>query len=290
MLGYVTIEKSELKMREFDVYSGYYCGICKSIGKRYGQIPRLTLSYDAAFLALLLSSTCMDKDQIYSETCIAHPIKKRPITKDNQWVDYAADVMLILAYHKFWDDWNDEKKITGIFGIMVFKQYYKKLYKKYNALCTVVENNLKELAALEAGKCKNLDMISDKFAEVMEKIFVSGPGSDRNHKILGSIGKHLGKWIYMIDALDDIEKDIKENSYNPLVYRFDFNEENETVLKFKERIREQVEFNLFQYLAQLSAACDLLEFKKNKEIIENVVFMGLRRKTEAILEKGINEE
>ena len=133
-------------------------------------------------------------------------------------------------------------------------------------------------------------MISDKFAEVMEKIFVTGPGSDRNHKILGSIGKHLGKWIYMIDALDDIEKDIKENSYNPLVYRFDFNEENETVLKFKERIREQVEFNLFQYLAQLSAACDLLEFKKNKEIIENVVFMGLRRKTEAILEKGINEE
>ena len=92
MLGYVTIEKGELKVREYDVYQGYYCGICKSIGRRLGQVPRLALSYDAAFLALLLDSLTQNEIQLYYEHCIIHPIQKRPTLKENDAIDYAADM------------------------------------------------------------------------------------------------------------------------------------------------------------------------------------------------------
>ena len=106
MLGYVKIDKGELKVREYDIYTGYYCGICKSIGRRYGQLPRMVLSYDAAFLGILLSALSDDRDEISWEHCIAHHIQKKPVIS-NKVIDYAADVMLILAWYKLADDVKD---------------------------------------------------------------------------------------------------------------------------------------------------------------------------------------
>ena len=102
MLGYVTADKPELKMREFEVYSGYYCGVCKSIARRYGQIPRIVLSYDAAFLALLLGGLSGEADEPTREHCIAHPAKKKTIVSNNA-IDYAADVLktLVPALQKY---------------------------------------------------------------------------------------------------------------------------------------------------------------------------------------------
>ena len=109
MLGYVTIEKNELKVREFDMYQAYYCGICKSIGRRFGQLPRMVLSYDSVFLALVLAGLSEETDIVLQEHCITHHIKKKPVVFGNEALDYAADVMVILAYHKFLDDWKDER-------------------------------------------------------------------------------------------------------------------------------------------------------------------------------------
>ena len=98
MLGYVRIDKGELKVREYEIYTGYYCGVCKSIGARYGQLPRMTLSYDAAFLAVLLASFDDAPDIPVPEHCIGHHIKKKTVIR-NEAVDFAADVMLILAWY-----------------------------------------------------------------------------------------------------------------------------------------------------------------------------------------------
>ncbi|MDO4518082.1 MAG: DUF5685 family protein, partial [Bacillota bacterium] len=95
MLGYVQIYKPELKVREYEIYQGYYCGVCKYIGREYGQLPRMSLSYDAAFLAILLASLEDNPDQPVQEHCIVHPIKKKTIIR-NTAIEFAGDVMLIL--------------------------------------------------------------------------------------------------------------------------------------------------------------------------------------------------
>ncbi|MEF9922291.1 MAG: DUF5685 family protein [Anaerovoracaceae bacterium] len=290
MLGYVTVEKSELKIREYEIYSAYYCGVCKSIGKRLGQLPRFTLSYDAAFLALLLSGLENQGETLERQHCIVHPVMKKTIVLDNKAVDYAADVMVILAYHKFLDDINDDNSLIGHGGKLAFGRQYRKLVKEYPALCEEIGVALEKLMELEKEKCNNLDKIGENFAIIMERIFANGPFPKGEEVPLAVIGKHLGKWIYLIDATDDLETDIKSGAYNPLIYRFEYDGKKESAGEFWDRIKEQVEFSLFQYLAQMSNAYDLLGVKKNQGIIENIVFMGLRRRTETILEKGITKE
>lgn len=294
MLGYVTIEKSELKVREFEVYQGYYCGICKSIGRRYGQIPRLCLSYDAVFLALLLAGLDEADDVLEREHCIIHPIQKKPVIYGNKGVDYAADVMVILAYHKFLDDWNDEKSPSSLVGTSALYCSYRKLKRRYPSLCEEVETGLKKLSALEKDKSGSLDLTGGAFADIMEALFTGffreegqagqpdlqgartegeASCSCAKMKILAQLGRSLGKWIYAADALDDYEKDCSSKNYNPFIYR-------------KNKL-EGIDDLLYNYLAEISNAYDLLNLSKNRGIVENIIFMGIRRRTDRILrEKG----
>ena len=312
MLGYVKVFKPELKVREYEVYCGYYCGVCKSIGKRYGQLPRMALSYDAAFLALLLESIHDTLDAPTQEHCIAHPfIKKKTIIR-NAAIDYAADVMLILAWYKLLDDANDEGKLYAKGTMPAFRRIFKKLRKKHSALCESIEAHLAELSALEKEKCTHLDMATEAFSKIMESIFSEGyktlcdeadefvesTADSRPHNIFdedmaalfGTIGYHMGKWVYLIDAADDIEDNLKTGAYNPLIYRFNYNS-SESAEQFRKRIEEDLKFNLYHYLAMIGNCLDALEIKKNKGIIENVIYFGLNRTTEEIIyRKGDQHE
>lgn len=317
MLGYVTAERAELRMREYDIYRGYYCGICKSIGRRLGQVPRLVLSYDSVFLAMLLGSLTEEKENLDWEHCIVHPVKKVPVCKGVQRaaakdteaaarggaptpanagnqvagpIDYAADLMVILAYYNVLDDWQDEHSAKSFAQKTGLTPAFKKLLRmkpEYQNLCESISSVLAELSSLEREKCKSIDRVGEKFAIIMECIFTAY-GEVSQKAQLGEIGKHLGKWIYLIDAVDDLADDIKDGNYNPLIYRFEY--DGGRPEEFWERIREQVELNLFQYLGQISDAYDLLDIRKNKDIIENIIFFGLRRRTEEILRKGVNSE
>lgn len=296
MLGYVMIDKPELKVREYEVYTGYYCGVCKSIGKRYGQLPRMALSYDAAFLALMLASLDDTPDAPVQEHCIGHRVKKKTIIR-NDAIDYAADVMLILAWYKLLDDARDEGKVYAKAAAAALKRVYKKLQKKHPALCKGIETHLAELSALEKEKCDSLDMAAEAFSKIMEVIFEEGMrliyGGSAGHQSselstnavesLASIGYHLGKWVYLIDAIDDIEENLESGAYNPLLYRFSYDKTTETVEAFRERIDETLRFNLFHYLAVISEHINSLDIKKNQGIIDNVIYFGLNRKTEEIL-------
>lgn len=280
MLGYVTADKPELKMREFEVYSGYYCGICKSIARRYGQLPRMVLSYDAAFLALLLAGLSGEEDEPEREHCVIHPIKKKTIAQ-NQAIDYAADVMLILAWFKLLDDAHDEGKLSARVAVKTLKRIYRKLEKARPRLCGRIESDLALLTGLEEEKCGNLDQAAETFAKIMEAIFEEGPIPEgfRERAALRRIGYHLGKWIYLMDAIDDIEDNIESGAYNPLLYRFDYRPgEN----GFRERIMETCRFNLFHYLGEIGKAVDLLSLKKNRGVIENIIYKGLLRRTESM--------
>ncbi|MBR4020673.1 MAG: hypothetical protein IKI99_05115, partial [Firmicutes bacterium] len=249
------------------------CGICKAIGRRCGQLPRMTLSYDSVFLAMVLAALDDTDDEIEAQHCIAHPIKKKPVVLNQKAVDYAADVMVILAYHKFLDDWKDEKSPLGLAGKTAFAGAYKRLTEKYPQICREVETGLASLSALETQKCGSLDLTANAFADVMEPLFRGylTDGSLPEQRILAQMGRALGRWIYVIDALDDYAKDKEKDSYNPLLYR-------------KNNL-EGVGDLLYNYLAEIMNAYDLLDIKKNKSIIENIIFMGLRQRTDVILKE-----
>ena len=294
MLGYVKPEKPELKIREFELYGGYYCGICKSISKRYGQLPRLALNYDSVFLAILIASVSPAKEHIELERCFVHPEKKRTILYDSTEIDYAADILLLLAYYKLKDDYQDEKSIKAAIGTALMGGTFRKLMKIVPEKGAYVKNQLDELSQLENEQCASIDRSAEPFAKLMEEVFdypgwKTEPNSEELSLTFRRIGYHLGKWIYLIDAYDDIEDDLKKHSFNPLTMQFEYNEKSESVNEFKERIRERVDRNLILYLAEIAASCSSLNYKKNQGLIENILYFGLMRKTEEVLrtEKGI---
>ncbi len=296
MLGYVQIHKPELKVREYEIYTGYYCGICKYIGREYGQLPRMALSYDAAFLALMLASVSEEPDMPVQEHCVAHHIKKKTIVR-NTAIEYAGDVMLILAWYNLLDDAHDEGKTSAKALTFFMKGIYRKLRRKHPELCTGVEEHLKELSSLEEAKCSSLDQAAEAFSKIMEVIFYQGAPKE-SREIFAGLGYHIGKWIYLMDAVDDIEEDIESGAYNPLLYRYDYRGmvsgdtslSEETPEDFRDRIRDKLEFNLFHYLAVLADEAEKLDIRKNKGIIDNVIYFGLNRKTETVLEQSTETE
>lgn len=285
MLGYVTIEKNELKIREYDIYRGYYCGVCKSIGARYGQLPRMILSYDAAFLAMVHASLSPGEDAPDREHCLIHPIKKNPVLSGLA-VDYAGDVMILLAWHKLMDDVRDERKFSSLLGLLPLLRAFRRIRKTMPALSGRTKDHLDRLSALEKAKCASLDETADCFAKILEDVMSEGPGatSESSRRVLARLGYHLGKWIYLMDAWEDLEGNLKSGAYNPLVCRYGY-QSAESPEEFKDRIRESCRWNLMVSLEETAKAADLLDIQKNRSIIENIVYMGLLRRTEAALRK-----
>lgn len=235
MLGYVIPDKGELKVREYEIYTGYYCGVCKYIGRTYGQLPRMVLSYDATFIALLLACVDPAPDQPTQEHCVVHHIKRKTVIR-NRAIEYAGDLMLILAWYKLLDDAQDEGKVSAKAGIAAFRPIWRKLEAKHPSLCAMIGERLTALTELEKAHCDSIDRVAEDFAQVMDGIFrdgitwLYGEAAEDNqsekkqnlHETFANIGYHLGKWIYLIDAVDDIEENLESGCYNPLLYRFRF--------------------------------------------------------------------
>ncbi|MBQ9014514.1 MAG: hypothetical protein IJ109_00205 [Firmicutes bacterium] len=302
MLGYVIPDKGELKVREYEIYTGYYCGICKYIGKTYGQLPRMVLSYDAAFIALLLACVDPEPDAPVQEHCVVHHIKRKTVIRCRA-IEYAGDLMLILAWYKLLDDVQDDGRNSAKAGLAAFRGTWRKLQKKHPALCKGIGEHLDALNALEREGCDSIDRVAEGFAQVMDVIFREGAAflyglededadSEKKaglHETFAKAGYHLGKWIYLIDAADDIEENLEAGTYNPLLTRFGYRagKENaeETPGQFRARIDERLRFNLYHYLAVLGESLEALDIKKNSGIIENVIYFGLNRRTDEVLRR-----
>ena len=277
MLGYVSVSKDQLSEAELEIYRGYYCGVCKSMA-RYGQVPRFALSYDSVFLALLLASLDDGKEEITEEHCIIHHIKKNPVVRKSDAIDYAADILLLLAYYNFLDDKKDEHRLRGTVGETFFKKAYRIVKARYPHVAEEIEEGIAALSKLEEEKSPSLDMTADAFGRVLRSVFIGymGYNDDAEKRVIGELAYNLGQWIYVMDAVDDLEKDRKSGAYNPLIYR--------------EGGSEDLEDTLYNYLGRVSAAIDLLDIKKNKGIIDNVVLLGLRGRTVSLLNKDSDKD
>lgn len=286
MFGYIVPEKPEMKIKEFELFRAYYCGVCRSIGKRHGQLSRLSLNYDSAFLAVLLSAVANERVKAQRKRCAAHPVEKRHIVCDSGIVDYASDINILLAYYNLEDKKRDDGDFVPKAAMLLLRRAFRKLRKRYAAKCSIMEERLNDLLLLEKAECASMDKAAEPFARLMEEVTAYEPlcVDEKHEKALRWIGYNLGKWIYLLDAYDDLEKDIKSGSYNPLIYQYKY--ERQDVGKFKQDIRDRVEFNLTYSLNEIARAFELLDPKINKGILENIIYMGMRRKTENILGIG----
>ena len=287
MFGYVEPDKPELKMREFDIFRGYYCSLCKTIGRCYGQVPRLSLSYDFTFLYILLNALDTAPVGGRRERCVAHPLKKRLVIYSDIFAEYSADMNVILTYYNLKDKWEDEKNIAGGTGMLALGRAFRRAEKKHPKKSAAIAGSLENLSELEKGGCDSVDEAAEPFAALMRELFECGYIKDENQKkILGWMGYHLGRWIYILDAYDDMGKDIRNGSYNPLVRQYGPNEENnrENTKEFKGKIREQVNFNLSYSMSEIEKAYSLLGIEKNKGILDNILYSGLIVKTDKVLQ------
>ena len=279
MFGYVLPNKMELKVREYELFKAYYCGVCKSIKKNFGQLPRMSLSYDMTFLAILLDSIESNNSSIKLERCFVHPHKKKPYVLDNKALSYAAFCNVALTYFKLVDDKEDDNSITSSFLSFVLKRYFKKFPKQCDKILLEIETSLSTLSKLEQGGiAKSIDEICHPFAHLTGYLLSV---YNLNNENLYNLGYNLGKWIYLIDAIDDLEKDMQKNKFNPL--NDILNKEKLPYKEFRSSILERIEFNLITCGRIAFNELNNIDIKRNKEIIENILSLGLMMKMDKIL-------
>lgn len=274
MFGYVNINKMELKFREFYKYKGYYCGLCMSLKHNYSEFSRLTLNYDMTFLIILLSSLYEVENKVDNKRCIVHPIKKQLIIQ-NEITDYAAAMNIMLAYYNCVDNWLDEKDFKSLLFSKFINTNYKKTVKLYEKKNDIIKESLNNIIALEKQNSSNIDEVSNEFGNLMGELMVYK--NDHWEKILRKIGFFLGKYIYILDAYLDFEKDKKNNSYNPFIN-----------MKFDDRVNldNYASEVLMLNLSFLDAEIDKLPLIKDKGIIDNIIYSGISNK----LKNNTNDE
>ena len=268
MFGYITINKSEMKFKEFDIYHAYYCGLCQSLLKRYGAMGQVTLSYDMTFAAMLLSSLYEPDTASSKCACVAHPFERHPFVK-NVVIDYVADMNVLLTLYKCEDDWIDDKKMfRACFGCMLRKKSFKKRCV-YRGKENLIKDKLEKIHDLEKEGCTDIDLMSGLFGDIMGMIMT--PRDDEWKDTLSELGYYLGKFIYILDAYDDVEKDIKKGKYNPFVKRIE-----------EPDFDEQIRVILTMMMSECCKRFEMLPIIENVEILRNILYSGVWERYEKI--------
>lgn len=276
MFGYVIINKGDMKFKEFDVYHSYYCGLCRTLKERYGALGQVSLSYDMTFLVMLLSGLYEPETKETTTNCIAHPFEKH-LYRRNLYADYAADMNVLFTYYKCRDDWKDDRKVMKLAYGKLLGGTYDKIRSNYSEKVKKIDRLMRELAGEEYKQNEDIDRMSGIFGEIMGEIFAVK--KDEWEGNLRTLGIYLGKYIYLLDAYEDIEEDIKKNRYNPLKKRYqnsDFDEEIKMILTMM--------------MAGCSREFEKLPIIENVEILRNILYSGVWYRYDMVRSKREKKE
>ena len=269
MFGYVLPNKGELKVRELEEYQGWYCGLCRRLQKEYGFSGRLSLNYDMTFLAMILSSLYdVDKKVTYGG-CVAHPIRKR-YKYDTMYVSYAASMNILLTYYKCMDDWQDDRNlIRGTYGV-VLHQAGRRVSGQYPDQSEMIRQCLEELKQAELRNEADLDLVSGLFGRICGALFA--PEKDIWYQDLCHMGFYLGKYIYLLDAWDDLQKDFHTKSYNPFLAA---DRQIQDIEMEKDNRKERVRQILTEMISRACYHFERLPVVDNVEILRNILYSGV---------------
>ena len=283
MFGYVKVTQAELKVKEYEFYRGVYCGLCRSMGKCTGQCSRMALSYDFAFLAIVRLALTGEEISFERKRCGVHPLRKRSVMSQNPQLEFCAYAASILNYHKLLDDKNDEKGIkklrASLFMPTARSGRKKALKHGYGELDGKVSELLRSLAEFEELGEISVDTPAEIFGKILGEICSFGlEGTEA--RIASSLGSHVGRWIYIADALDDMADDKKLGRYNPILLMYG------SEIPSSDQ-RASIEDALKNELYEAEAAVDLMDFSDCalKNIVQNIIYLGMPSKIREISEK-----
>lgn len=282
MFGYVKPDMPYLYKKDETLYNALYCGVCKSIGRKCSQRARLSLTYDIAFFSALVHNLAGEDVKIVEERCIAHWFKKRPmVAKDDRLTNLSAYINVELAYYKIKDDILDGS--GGNAKLWFFTSAHKKALKEYPEISQIIEKNYADLFALEKEKCSSIDRICDPFSVMMQSLAEFALG-EKYTQSAGKLFYFLGKWIYLIDALDDYEKDVDSGNFNCLYYAYG---EQKTVKEMMQKSGKDLSFTFSDVFANLKMSIAECKFYFNHDLIDNVLMRGIPEVTLRILKKAM---
>ena len=259
MFGYVTASLGEMSKEQRERYGGVYCGICRAIRDQSSQMARLGLSYDMTFLALLLMSLYEPEEEYSTNRCLLHPKRRGRIS--NEYVRYAADINVALAYYNCLDDWQDEGKRSAKWMANMFGKKYPGIQEKYPRQCAAIAEGIRELSELEKENCPNPDAPANCFGRLMAELLVYR--EDLWADTLRQVGFHLGRFIYLADAAVDYRKDQRKGKYNPFL-----------AMGMEEDWSRWEEY-LVLALGQCTGAYEILPLVQDKDILDNILYSGV---------------
>ena len=262
MFGYIEANIAELSQEQLRRYRGCYCGLCRSLKERHGQLSRVVLSFDMTFLVMLLSSMYEPEESSGEKSCGVHPLKKR-FYWTGRFTDYAADMNVALAYHNCLDDWHDDRNPMRYAQAKILEGQYRSIAKEWPRQCEAIERCINTLSEMEKRGEADVDAGANCFGELMGELFVCVEESVWEQRIR-LFGQALGRFIYMMDACVDLEKDKKHGSYNPLI-----NSKKENLTEEDKRLI------LKMLLGECTMLFEMLPLLQDVDIMRNILYSGV---------------
>lgn len=284
MFGYVRPLQAQLRVCENETYKAVYCGMCRSLGREYGFFARLTLSYDFTFLALLdMALTPAETQEYKPRRCFVNPLKKVASCEANPQLSFSGGVAMILFYYKVLDNLEDSNfsgKLKATLAQPFAKYSFQKAADNYPEVARVVYETISLQMAVEQDPASNVDMACEPTANALKGICSLLAHDDGQRRILERLGYCLGRYIYLADALDDLEEDIRQKSFNPFLRRESLTTPDKDKIA---AIREDAKGSIYLSISEIIRAYDLLEVGSYKPILDNIIHLGLHDSVEKIL-------
>lgn len=279
MFGYLDIDKGTIEQGQRGLWQTFMCGLCVSTKALYGNFPRAFITNDINFFNVLFHSATQTDVEIENKTCFSHPLKKRTILKTTPLTDALASANVLLTYWNIYDDVLDDNSLMKRTALRSFNKSYAKAKAALPQTDEMLAAMYSELQSLEKSGCTSIDKVAHSFAVLTQQFCVQMLG-DAASEHLQTLCYNLGKWIYLIDALDDIEKDLKSGSYNVFALSYNIGGKDDVAKNL-----DEIQFLMYASLNRIAQAYNDLNLTKYACILKNVLFEGIRNKTKQVLSK-----
>ncbi|MEG0805833.1 MAG: DUF5685 family protein [Lachnospiraceae bacterium] len=270
MFGYINVNQKELSEKNRESYQSYYCGLCRELKRFSGMKGQMLLNYDMTFLIILLTGLyepVLSQDEF---TCPLHPFHKKNATSDEA-TEYAAKMNILLSYHNFEDDWQDDRSIGKKALVKLFTKEYKQIRLQYPRQSKAIETYMTKLSIAESGNETNIDAVAGLTGEMLAEVFAWK--EDEWAGELRCMGFYMGKFIYLMDAYEDRSKDYKKGLYNPFYGTY---KEHKNEKEFDVYVR----LILMSMMSECAKAFERLPILMNADILRNILYSGVWTKFE----------
>lgn len=275
MFGYVIPDKLNIYIKDFNVFQSFYCGLCKTLGETGAEFTRLCTNYDVTFYNVLLHSLTNTPVEFERKLC-AYNGKKKVVVKTDELSKKIADIAVMLVYYNVEDDVYDGKKSRAIVKGMLAPRK-KKAAKRLCKIDKIMQKSFADLRKLEKEKCDSIDRVADTFATLMRDMTRQLIKTDDN---VDTFCYNLGRLIYLLDAVDDVEKDSKSGEYNPLVLNYGKCAEKKDYLA---KNADELSFLLNSTYNKMVGSYNAMDIKMYEGVLSNTIYLGIKMQVERLL-------